>query len=281
MNANLSSAADRILQGVVSGEAPVPGVVAIATDRNDNVYEGAAGKRMQGAGADMTPDTVFAIFSTTKAITGTACLQLVEDGKLDLDAPAKNYAPEIGKLQVLEGFDAQGNPQLRPPKRDVTTRMLLLHTAGFGYDFFNEKYNRLAQEHGQPSVITSSKASINTPLLFDPGDDWEYGCNIDWAGQVVEGISGKRLGAFMQERIFAPLGMTQLGLHADARDARAHGAAASARGGRQGQAHARLRAAAGSRGAHGRARPVFDGAGLLPLHPHVAERRHGTERAAC
>ena len=86
--------------------------------------------------------------------------------------------------------------------------MLLLHTAGFGYDFFNEKYNRLAQEHGQPSVITSSKASINTPLLFDPGDDWEYGCNIDWAGQVVEGITGKRLGEFMQERIFAPLGMT-------------------------------------------------------------------------
>ena len=208
MNDKLKSAADRILQRVVSGSPSVPGVVAIATDRNGNVYEGAAGKRLLGGDADMTTDSVFAIFSTTKAIAGTACLQLVEDGKLDLDAPAKTYAPEIGKLQVLEGFDAQGNPQLRPPKRDVTTRMLLLHTAGFGYDFFNEKYNRLAQQHGQPSVITSSKASINTPLLFDPGDDWEYGCNIDWAGQVVEGISGKRLGAFMQERIFAPLGMT-------------------------------------------------------------------------
>jgi methyl acetate hydrolase len=208
MNENLRSAADRVLQRVVSGQAPVPGVVAIATDRDDNIYEGAAGKRMVGGDADMTPDTVFAIFSTTKAITGTACLQLVEDGKLDLDAPAKTYAPEIGKLQVLEGFDARGNPQLRPPKRDVTTRMLLLHTAGFGYDFFNEKYNRLAKERGQPSVITSTKASINAPLLFDPGDDWEYGCNIDWAGQVVEGISGKRLGDFMQERIFGPLRMT-------------------------------------------------------------------------
>jgi methyl acetate hydrolase len=208
MNENLKSAADRILQRVVSGSPSVPGVVAIATDRNGNVYEGAAGKRMLGGDADMTPDTVFAIFSTTKAITGTACLQLVEDGSLDLDAPAKTYAPEIGKLQVLDGFDANGNPKLRPPKRDVTTRMLLLHTAGFGYDFFNEKYNRLAKERGQPSVITSSKASINTPLLFDPGDDWEYGCNIDWAGQVVEGIAGKRLGEVMRERIFAPLGMT-------------------------------------------------------------------------
>ena len=155
----------------------------------------------------MTTDSVFAIFSTTKAITGTACLQLVEDGKLELDAPAKTYAPEIGKLQVLDGFDDAGKPKLRAPKRDITTRMLLLHTAGFGYDFFNENYNQLAQNHGQPSVITASHASIRTPLLFDPGEQWEYGSNIDWAGQVVEGITGKRLGEVMKERIFKPLGM--------------------------------------------------------------------------
>jgi len=98
--------------------------------------------------------------------------------------------------------------KLRPPVRDITTRMLLLHTAGFGYDFFNEQYNRLAQEHDQPSVITSSKACLNTPLLFDPGDEWEYGSNMDWASQVVEGITGKRLGEVMQERIFEPLGIT-------------------------------------------------------------------------
>ncbi len=155
----------------------------------------------------MTPDSVFAIFSTTKAITGTAALQLVEDGTLDLDAPAKTYAPAIGDLQVIDGFEANGEPRLRAPKREITTRMLLLHTAGFGYDFFNETYNRLAKERGQPSVITSSHASINTPLLFDPGEDWEYGSNIDWAGQVVEGIAGQRLGTVMKERILEPLGM--------------------------------------------------------------------------
>ena len=86
--------------------------------------------------------------------------------------------------------------------------MLLLHTAGFGYDFFNEQYNRMAQDHGQPSVVTSSMASITAPLLFDPGDEWEYGANIDWAGLVVEGIAGKRLGEVMAERILEPLGMT-------------------------------------------------------------------------
>ena len=207
MGNGLTAAADAALDGVVSGSPRVPGVVALATNREGNIYEGAAGLRSLGNGQAMTTDTVCAIFSTTKAIAGTACLQLVEDGRLDLDAPAKNYAPDIGGIQVLDGFDADGDPILRPPKRDVTTRMLLLHTAGFGYDFFNEQYNRLAEEHGQPSIVTSSRASLMTPLLFDPGDEWEYGSNIDWAGQVIEGIAGKRLGEVMHERILEPLGM--------------------------------------------------------------------------
>ena len=185
----------------------VPGVVAMVTDRQRTIYEGAAGKRRLDRDDAMTADTVFAIFSTTKAITGTAVLQLVEEGKLDLDAPAKNYAPDIGRLQVIEGFDESGEPKLRAPKRDVTTRMLMLHTAGFGYDFFNETYNRLAQEKGQPSVITASKAALMTPLLFDPGERWEYGTNIDWCGLVVEGITGQRLGEVFRTRIFEPLGM--------------------------------------------------------------------------
>jgi methyl acetate hydrolase len=203
---SLQSAADEILHNTVTATPRLPGVVAIATNREKNIYVGAAGKRALDQDADMTADSVFAIFSTTKAITGTAVLQLVEEGKLDLDAPAKNYAPEIAKLQVLTGFDANG-PTLRAPKRDITTRMLLLHTAGFGYDFFNEKYKRLTQEFGFPTVVSSSMASISTPLLFDPGDGWEYGTSLDWAGQVVEGVTGKRLGEVFADRIFAPLGM--------------------------------------------------------------------------
>jgi methyl acetate hydrolase len=209
---NLNAAIDSILAKVTSGDVKnrVPGVVAMVTDKKANIYEGAAGERVLGSGVKMTTDTVHAIFSTTKAITGTAIMQCVEEGKIDLDAPAKNYSPSIGKLQVLDGFDAAGNPKLRAPKRDVTTRMLMLHTAGFGYDFFNEKYNAMAQKHGQPSVVTASRGSLMTPLLFDPGDKWEYGTNIDWCGQVVEGIRGKRLGEVFKERIFAQLGIEDM-----------------------------------------------------------------------
>ena len=204
---DMKTALDGVLKGVTDGNPRVPGVVAMVTDRERNVYEGAAGQRRLDQDAAMTTDSVFAIFSTTKAITGTAALQLVEEGKLDLDAPAKTYAPDIGKLQVIEGFDDRGTPQLRAPKRDITTRMLLTHTAGMGYDFFNAHYCRLAMEKGQPSVTTSTKASLMTPLLFDPGDKWEYGSNLDWTGQVIEGITGKRLGEVFAERIFKPCGM--------------------------------------------------------------------------
>jgi methyl acetate hydrolase len=200
---------DGILDRVVQGDARVPGVVAMVTNRDANIYSGAAGQRRLD-GAAMTQDTVFAIFSTTKAIAGTTALQCVEDGLLDLDAPAKDYAPAIGTLQVIEGFDANGAPRLRAPKTDVTTRQLMLHTGGFGYDFFNETYKRLAQEHGQPSVVSGTRAAIETPLLFDPGEKWEYGTNIDWVGQVVEGIRGKRLGRVMRERVFDPLDMDEI-----------------------------------------------------------------------
>ena len=207
MSMNFGVAADAILDGVVTSNPRVPGVVAMVTDRHRNIYEGAAGKRRLDQAADMTTGSVFAIFSTTKAITGTAVLQLVEEGKLDLDAPAKTYAPDLGKLRVIEGFDDKGEPRLRAPKRDITTRMLMVHSAGLGYDFINHTYNRLAQEKGQPSVITASKASLMTPLLFDPGERWEYGTNLDWCGQIVEAIAGRRLGEVFKTRIFEPLGI--------------------------------------------------------------------------
>lgn len=226
-----TAAFDAVLDGVTKGDmaARVPGVVAMVTDAKETVYEGARGVRSLATNEPMTTDTVFAIFSTTKAIGGTAVMQCVEEGLLDLDAPAKSYVPAIGELKVLEGFDADGKPRLRAPKSDITTRQLMLHTAGFGYDFFNASYLRMATEHGQPSVVTCSHASLRTPLLFDPGEKWEYGTNIDWAGQVVEAIRGKRLSAVLKERVFAPLGITDMAFVRTA-DMKARTAAIHARG---------------------------------------------------
>ena len=208
MNPVFTSSLNHLLDTVTAGPQRVPGVVAAITGRDGLLYEGASGQRTLGQAGAMTTDSVFAMFSTTKAITATAVLQLVEDGLLDLDAPARNYVPMIGELKVLEGFDIDGTPRLRAPKKHITTRMLLLHTAGLGYEFFNENYNRLVQEGRQPSIISGSLAALLTPLLFEPGEQWEYGSNMDWAGLVVEAITGKRLGDVMQQRIFEPLGMT-------------------------------------------------------------------------
>lgn len=217
MTQQLTSALDAVLRQTVDGNPNVPGVVAMITDRQGNLYEGAAGVRRLGAGAPMTTDSTFAIFSTTKAITATAALQLVESDQLDLDAPAARYAPAIGKLQVLESVDAEGNAKTRPPRSQVTTRQLLTHSGGFGYDFFNENYKRLAEAGKQPSVITASRAALETPLLFDPGERWEYGTNIDWVGQVIESITGQRLGEVFQRRIFEPLGMRDMTFEIDDR----------------------------------------------------------------
>ena len=201
MDAAFSAAADAILQRAVSGEPRVPGVAAMVTNREGDVYEGAAGVRRLGDAQPMTRDSVFVLFSCSKAITGTAVLQLVEDGHLDLDAPAKRYVPEIGELQVLEGFGGDGAPQLRPPKRDVITRMLMLHTAGFGYPYFSAALKRLAAEHGQPDPRLGLRRGLMTPLLFDPGEAWEYGIGIDWAGQVVEAVAGELGRASCRERV--------------------------------------------------------------------------------
>jgi methyl acetate hydrolase len=198
---------ERVLCGAVEQENGVPGVVAMATDRSENFYEGAAGGRELGGGQEMTLDTVFALFSCTKAVTGVAVMQLVEEGVLGLDDPAKEYAPEISDVQVLEGFDDASEPRVRPPRSDITVGQLMLHTAGFGYDFFNHDLIHYGEKRDVPSVVSASQASLDSVLLFDPGERWEYGSNIDWVGKVVEGARGKRLGEVMRGRIFEPLGM--------------------------------------------------------------------------
>ncbi|KAA8731656.1 beta-lactamase family protein [Acinetobacter qingfengensis] len=207
MKQQLKQALDPILQQSIVDNYPVAGVVAGVTDQHDILYLNHAGERDLATHTMMANDSVFAIFSTTKAITTTIALQQYEQGKLDLDAPAWEYLPEIGELKRLQGFDDRGQPVFVNARHEITTRMLLLHTAGMGYDFFNDDYHQLTVRHAYPSIITATKASLKTPLLFEPGTAWEYGSNIDWAGLVTEAVGGKRLGELMQEQIFNPLGM--------------------------------------------------------------------------
>ena len=185
----------------------VPGVVAMATDREGPLYEGGFGRRILGQESAMTPDTVVWIASMTKALTGTAAMQLVEQGKLDLSSPASEWVPELGAVQVLEGFDAAGKPRTRKPKQPITLRHLLTHTAGFSYEIWSTDIQRCQQATGLPGITSCQNAALRTPLLFDPGERWEYGINIDFVGKAVERVSGRKLGAALRESLFEPLGM--------------------------------------------------------------------------
>jgi methyl acetate hydrolase len=189
----------------------IPGVVAAAATRDGVIFADGFGKRDVATGAPMTADTVVWIASMTKAVTGACAMQLVERGKLSLDGPIAEVLPELGRVQVLEGFDADGKPRLRTPKRAITLRHLLTHTAGYAYDIWNADIARYLAETGTPGIISCKNAALALPLVADPGDKWEYGINIDWAGKAVEAVSGQNLAQYMQENIFNPLGMTDTG----------------------------------------------------------------------
>jgi methyl acetate hydrolase len=224
--AEIRSQIDAALRGAVEARE-VPGVVAMAASETGSLYEGAFGRRDVVNGPAMTPDTVFRIASMTKAVTSVAAMQLVEEGRLGLDAPV----PDIGESalnapQVLDGFDESGKLVLRPAKRPITLKHLLTHTAGFTYDWINPNTRRYVETSGMPATATGKLAALRQPLAFDPGERWEYGINIDWVGRIVEEVSGRRLDAVLRDRIFAPLGMRDTGFATTpeqrARQARVH-----------------------------------------------------------
>ncbi|MGA9315427.1 MAG: serine hydrolase domain-containing protein, partial [Solirubrobacteraceae bacterium] len=187
-------------------QGAVPGVVALAMHDSRVVYQGAFGHRALPDGPAMSMDTVFRIASMTKAVTGVAAMQMVERGKLSLEAPAGEIVPELKEPVVLEGFDESGTPRTRPARRQITLRHLLTHTAGFGYDIWNSDIARYCRVTGLPAPRTGLLAGLRAPLTSDPGERWQYSISIDWAGRMVEAVSGMDLETYFQKRIFAPLG---------------------------------------------------------------------------
>jgi CubicO group peptidase (beta-lactamase class C family) len=201
-----STTLDRVFSNAVETRQ-VAGVVALAGNAHGPTYHGTFGERVLDAGAAMTLDTMFHIASMTKAITATAAMQLVEQGKLTLDEPLGKFVPYLGRPQVLEGFEADGAPRLRPARGDITLRRLMTHTAGFSYEMWSADFDRYLKSIDRPGPRSGRLEGIEQPLLFDPGTRWEYGINMEWVGRVVEAVSGENLNDYFIRHIFTPLGM--------------------------------------------------------------------------
>jgi len=194
---------DKVIGEAVSNRS-APFLVAMTGNAAGMTWSGAAGERSPGQAA--TVDTVFRIFSMTKAIGSTAAMILIDRGKLSPDATVESILPEFGELKVLEGFGPDG-PKLRAPRTKATIRHLATHTSGLVYEFWNPDVPRYMEATGLRSVLSGLLASLKYPLQFEPGERWDYGPGIDWLGQVVEKVDGRRIDRFCREEIFDPLQM--------------------------------------------------------------------------
>ena len=185
--------------------ANIPGAVGMIVDRDGVRYSRALGVADVASGAPMAVDTLAQIASMTKALVSVGAMQLVEQGRLSLDDDIGTVLPELANPQVLEGFGADGQPQTRAAKRPVTLRHLLTHTAGFGYSFIHPEVLGVYAARGMPKAGTLD--TIRMPLMFDPGERWEYGVSTDWAGLAIEAVTGERLNDYLTANLFEPLGM--------------------------------------------------------------------------
>lgn len=200
-----TQAIDQLLAAPVeAGE--IPGVSALAVTRDGARYSASYGNR--AGGAPWTENTVAWLGSMTKMIVAIGALQLVELGRLDLDADLGTVLPALAEPKVLEGFDDDGHPLVRPANSAITLRRLLSHTAGNGYHFWNANVLRYQEVEGLPGIIECREATLTTPLLFDPGAAWEYGMNIDWVGKTIEAVSGQDLEQYLRGALLDPLGMS-------------------------------------------------------------------------
>lgn len=200
-----SQAMDEILRTGMQRRG-IPAMVGMVANGHSILYSGAFGVRDAESQMPVNLESLFSIASMTKAITTTAALQLVEQGKLKLDAPAAQVLPELGKLKVIAGFEeGSGEPILRPVSKPVTLRHLLTHTSGFAYDTWNATMFRYTQKMG----ITDAPAVTDppAPLVFEPGTAWQYGTSLDWTSRMVEAASGSLFEPYLQANILKPLGM--------------------------------------------------------------------------
>jgi len=202
-------AAERVREALSEGikAAGLPGAAAAARLPDGEVVVVAVGMRGADNPAPMTPDTQFWIASCTKALTATAALVAVDDGLVGLDEPVGQWLPALAAPQVLTGFDAGGQPALRPAAAPITLRRLLTHTSGLAYAFTSPSIDRFAQATGLNAVADAGRF----PLVFEPGGGWIYGTGIDWTGQLIAAAAAEPFESFLRRRVLSPLGMGDTG----------------------------------------------------------------------
>ena len=192
----------------------VPGVAAVALNSSGDVlYKGLFGTTNlddpDAPAVDSSTPTV--IFSCTKIVTCIAALQLLEQGKLSLSDPVEKWLPRIKDIKVVEKINDDGSPVLRSPKKTMTVLNLMTHTAGFTYDFFDQSTLAYRVHHKQNVGVYMAQGTdddFGTPLVFDPGEQYCYGINIDYLGFVIEAVSGQRLDEYIEAYILKPLNMS-------------------------------------------------------------------------
>ena len=194
---------DRIIAEAVAKQ-DAPFLVAMVGNREGIAWSGVAGERSAGQAAGM--DTVFRIFSMSKAVGSMAAMILMDRGLLSADASVESILPEFAEVRLLEGFGPDG-PRLRAPRTRATVRHLATHTSGLVYEFWNADMPRFMEASKAATVLSGLVSSLDYPLQFEPGTRWDYGIGIDWLGRVVEKVDGRRIDRFCREEIFDPLGM--------------------------------------------------------------------------
>jgi len=205
------AAIDSALKSLVDSKQIV-GASALIYERGQEAYFGAFGLADRENNKPFARDTVVQIFSMTKPVTGVALMQLYERGKFELDAPLAVYAPEFAEMQVYAGVDASGQPKYEAPKRPITVRDILRHTAGFNGDGAPEAVTALYRQadprnrnNALPDVIAKM---AKVPLAYQPGTKWSYSDAVDVQAYLVQKISGVPFDEYLKLHIFRPLGMT-------------------------------------------------------------------------
>ncbi|TXT10789.1 hypothetical protein VHUM_02294 [Vanrija humicola] len=194
----------------------IPAVFFGVTTASGPIYLSCGGERVLGEPAKgaVTEDTMLQLWSMTKLVTSVACLQLVERGVLSLDDEAlvATHLPELAAQRILTGHSAAGDELWAERTTPITLRHLLNHTSGLPYPDMPEIITRWQKEHGHPWYFAPNGTvdNFNVPLEFEPGAGWSYGLGIDWAGFLIERVTGDTLAAYFQKHIFEPLGITSL-----------------------------------------------------------------------